>query len=794
MARPPKPKAASRPRLPDWLDRAALIVVLATVCARAMMQETSRDETSTVVTRLQGAAGPQHGAGPTVSLVFDGLILAAATACAAASSLGGRRRRVPLGVIALGLMLAAAMLSLAHASNLRVALTESANRIAAVMVLLVVARTVRRWWEVRIVLAAIGATGVAFAAFAINQVYVEQPDTLEWIEQQKARAIEEGRFREDDPTLRMLEARARSGEAAGFFVHSNIAGGLLASVALATLALGAAKLRVGGKPLRAFFGVVAIGAAALMAYGVRLSSSRAAIAAGLVMTTAWLVGIVLWDRRPAWRMGLSRRRKGLLIAGWVALAGMLGCVAAVGLTRGSLPTLSLAYRWQYWTGAARVIAGHPILGIGAGHFDRHYVRHKPVEWPEEVRDPHNILVTTLTEWGPLGLAGLLTLWAGVSWGLVRPGPDAERLADMPARAPPTEPPGRFMPWLALFAGVALIARTIASPAELWLLWALPSALIASIALAALVLDSDQTHRLEDDPLPLVGGLGAALLVAVAHNMVSFSMVYPGSACVFYALGGLALAVRGIRNDAAQPQEDAPARDVARTNTAGMVLSTVALVAVVMYWPVFVTPAYSAGRWLDKARASRTVDAAINAYTQAIAADPLDPVPPSEAARWAVAGVRQGDPALAERLVPFAVRAAETAVIRDRGDNRHYRLLSSAYLVRYGATNDPNDVDRAADAIRSAVARYPELPDLRADLGEVLALQGRVRDDRNRMTEALDQLRMVLELEQRRPADEIRRMASEDVDRVLSRIERIASELATTTQPTTPRGTSAPARP
>lgn len=798
MARPPKPKPITRPRLPDWLDRAALIVVLLTVCARAMMQERSEDETLSIVSRLQGAVSPQHGPGPTLSLVFDGLILASATCCAVAGSLGGRRRRVPAGLIALGLMIAAATLSLTNASNLRLALTESANRIAAVMVLLVIARTVRRWWEVRLVLAAIGATAAAFAVFAVNQVYVEQPDTLKWIEQQKAQAIQEGRFREDDPTLRLLEARARSGEAGGFFVHSNIAGGYLAVVALATLALGAAKLRVGGKPLRGFFGAVGIGIALLLAFAVWLASSRAAIAAGVLMSVVWLVGALLWDRWPAWRKWVTHRRKALLIAGWVTFAAALGGVAAIGLTRGSLPTLSLAYRWQYWTGAARVIAQHPLLGIGAGNFDRHYVRYKPIEWPEEVRDPHNVLITTLTEWGPIGLAGLLMLWGGVSWGFVRTGPERDVLSDKADRAPPTQPPGRLFLWLALFACVALAARTLASPAELWVIWALPPTMIAAVAFTALALDSNQMHRFEDDPLPLLGGIGAAVLIAVIHNMISFAMIYPGSACTFYALAGLGLAVRGMRDENATAREAAPPSQAGRSNTVGMVLSTIALAVLVMYWPVFVTPVRSAGEWLAEARSARSVDAVMKAYTHAIAADPLDASAPSEAARWAIAGAQQGKPELAKRLAPFAVEAAETAAIRDRGDNQHYRTLSSAYLVRFRVSHDPNDLDRAAEAARAAVTLYPELPDLRADLGEVLALQGRVRNDPSHTREALEQMQRALALEDRRPASEIRRMAEADRQHIALRIADLTAELAkadgTTTATTTTRSATGPAAP
>ncbi|NIA21908.1 MAG: hypothetical protein GWP05_08110 [Anaerolineaceae bacterium] len=65
---------------------------------------------------------------------------------------------------------------------------------------------------------------------------------------------------------------------------------------------------------------------------------------------------------------------------------------------------SLRFRWDYWQGAWGVIREHPLWGVGAENFGSHYPAHKLAYAPEEVKDPHNILVRS---WVELGLAGLL---------------------------------------------------------------------------------------------------------------------------------------------------------------------------------------------------------------------------------------------------------------------------------------------------------------------------------------------------------------------------------------------------
>ena len=109
-----------------------------------------------------------------------------------------------------------------------------------------------------------------------------------------------------------------------------------------------------------------------------------------------------WARR--WIAGHRWQTVGVVFAG---IAVIVSGVLTYGLIRHTLPTRDLRFRWQYWTGAARIIRRHPLLGVGLYNFGYYYTTYKPRGAPEDVQDPHNPFVCLAAETG-LPAAGL---WA-----------------------------------------------------------------------------------------------------------------------------------------------------------------------------------------------------------------------------------------------------------------------------------------------------------------------------------------------------------------------------------------------
>jgi O-antigen ligase len=124
----------------------------------------------------------------------------------------------------------------------------------------------------------------------------------------------------------------------------------------------------------------ALAAGAPLGLALWLSGSRAAVVAALV-------GLAVTAALPR-----GRRAAGLAALAVTASLG-IGAWAAGN---------SLRAREPIWSVAGRAAAEHPVLGIGAGGFDRVWWRERPVR--RGARDAHSLYLETLAELGPLGVA------------------------------------------------------------------------------------------------------------------------------------------------------------------------------------------------------------------------------------------------------------------------------------------------------------------------------------------------------------------------------------------------------
>jgi hypothetical protein len=154
---------------------------------------------------------------------------------------------------------------------------------------------------------------------------------------------------------------------------------------------------------------------------------RLAIAIALIAVAAAFVPVALERAGARFGVNAAARRRLLLVA-----AVLLAALLAAGLVRvggpqgavrrayhafnapaplvgqdasGRLFSLSGSNRSEYWRVAWREWKDNPVLGGGAGSFQRFWLRHRGNDLP--VRDAHSLYLETLAELGPLGLALLL---------------------------------------------------------------------------------------------------------------------------------------------------------------------------------------------------------------------------------------------------------------------------------------------------------------------------------------------------------------------------------------------------
>ena len=83
--------------------------------------------------------------------------------------------------------------------------------------------------------------------------------------------------------------------------------------------------------------------------------------------------------------------------------------AGSGDLEGRLLSASGNGRSEYWRVAGRMVRDEPLLGAGAGQFERYWLERRPTSF--YARDAHNLYLETLAELGPLGLLLLVATLA-----------------------------------------------------------------------------------------------------------------------------------------------------------------------------------------------------------------------------------------------------------------------------------------------------------------------------------------------------------------------------------------------
>ena len=204
----------------------------------------------------------------------------------------------------------------------------------------------------------------------------------------------------DGASLTLFEKRLRdSREPIGLFALANTLGGFLAVGLLLSIGL----VRIDAlrrSDLRWPFWVW-IAMTLVISWCLLLTKSR----------TAWIgffAGLAFGIVQAGYLRLTSRRILGLFAVVVVLAVSVWGLIQAGGLDRQVLTEApkSLQYRLQYWQATLRLLADHPIWGVGPGQFRNLYLQYKLPEASEEIADPHNLLLDVAANGGLIGLFGL----------------------------------------------------------------------------------------------------------------------------------------------------------------------------------------------------------------------------------------------------------------------------------------------------------------------------------------------------------------------------------------------------
>ncbi|NLF30387.1 MAG: O-antigen ligase family protein [Planctomycetes bacterium] len=690
----------------DRLATVLLVLLLALAAGRTMLNEptfhrSGMEEAGT----FAGVSVDQQMVTPVKLLRAASAvaILALAAVWAAAVALRPDRRPCRAGAFGAGLVVLAACLTASAllASDRREALLAAVEQVSLLTAGWLTIQWVSTRWRQRLVFVVLVALATALGIKGVYQVFVEVPEQVAAFEADPASYL--GRLAPGSPEAAMLEIRLREPTAKGFWSLANIYGSAMVLLMLPAAAMAIDKGRRAlrdwqtmprphGRAAQVEIPLPVAAAAASTAAAVPavaawwLTGSIGAIASGLAAGLAAVALYVL--RRPA-----AAHRRGLVTASAIAFVLATAGAIAFGAARGGLPMRTLQVRWEYWTGSMAMLGGRPLLGVGPGNFPDAYLPHRPLGAEEAVKNPHNVIVHVLAEYGILGGGLYLVLLA---WALIALTGRGRRDGPWLAAAPDRRP------WWALVAavGAGAMAWRIGATAYPGALVLLVDNFLPALALGAGLAAAAATGRTEDEaPPPIDPSLPIAAACGVGgfalHNLSDFALFKPAAGMVFWIAAGALIA--GTRRRS-RPLGSAAAAAVA----AGLVAATIMTAAYA------VAPVWRAQRHvLDAARAYTRNDlpAAAEALRRAVAADPADANPAGD-----LANVYLVQAQVAPQPQPALQRAADAAAeaARRHGESvvfARQAFETTAYLYR-------------PDLLTGAWLNPP--PDPRAALDETLA--------------------------------------------------------------------------
>ncbi len=305
----------------------------------------------------------------------------------------------------------AALISGLVASNKRTAITNFVTLLAPILMVILLIQILDSWPKIKLLLVVIAASGVVSAYlcteqfFSINQVMIDQyekaPETI-----LEPLGIQPGTLNH-----MLFEHRLYSKDVRGFFTTGNSAGSFAILTLFAALALFIDKFK-NRKFLSSYRHLIASGIAlAAILFGLCLTGSKGAI-------TALFIAVFCFIALFYFGSWLKKHKIAVLTFCLLFFFAVVCMAVMYGLAHNRLPGgNSMLVRWQYWHASAKMYADHFLAGVGPGNFTNFYSRYKPAEALETVADPHNYILSVLTQYGPLGLVGFLAFIAIPLWRL-----------------------------------------------------------------------------------------------------------------------------------------------------------------------------------------------------------------------------------------------------------------------------------------------------------------------------------------------------------------------------------------
>jgi hypothetical protein len=624
--------------------------------------------------------------------------------------------------IGLCLFCLAAVIASFAASNRRTAITDSICLITPVLTAILLVQILDSYDKIKLVLTVIAALGVVCAYQCAVQLLVGNRAVIEQYEQAPQTILEPFGIQPGSIQQFLFEHRLYSRDVKGFFTTGNSAGAfaILASFAAIALFIDRLKNRC-SQPSPQLPLVTCGGALVFIVFGLIITRSKGAISAFLIAAVVFVAFLYFGN----W---LKLHKRSVLLVCLLLFVVTACGVAAYGSAYGRLPGgNSMFVRWQYWYASAQMYADHALTGVGPGNFAHFYTHYKPAAATESVSNPHNILLSILTQYGPLGLVGFLALFFIPLW---------KFFPQRPVLSPQLQSQPDFMSFapafLIIISAVLLLIRPLiiffaaddTFGVTIYTIFTLYVTPVIAFAVGFWLLTAGARTPVTSYQLPTAytaAALFCAVLGLFLHGLIDFAIFEPP---VFTALCTIIACFI-----AANFQQSCRVEFIMKSSLPVKIISIAA--GLLLIWGYFnyalLPVAKTTIRIQQVVRQEQQLgERAHQLLYQAAEADLLDPTAMSLNGKLYLRRYRE-----TPNPRPDQLRKAEVcflvAVARDKADFKNYEKLGDI-LVLLANSSQPQEktglLNNALDYFLSAVECYPGSGDLRIKLAEVAEQLGK----------------------------------------------------------------------
>ncbi|MHC4646570.1 MAG: O-antigen ligase family protein [Planctomycetota bacterium] len=617
--------------------------------------------------------------------------------------------------IGLCLFVAGAVLAGFAASNKRAAVTDFVTLLAPALMAVLLVQILDSPSKIKLTLSVVAALGVASAYECAFQLFVSNNALIAQYESEPGSILGPLGITPQSFARWQFEHRLYSKDIKGFFSTGNSAGSFALLAAFAALALVADTFRNRKSDTQGsgslLFGGIAFAAIIL---GLAITHSKGAIAAAL------MAAAMLWVyvRFNSW---LKTHKRIILTVCVLAIIAGGFVVIGYGISHSPLPGgNSMLVRWQYWRASARMYADHALTGVGGGNFVDFYPHYKDRAALETVSDPHNFILALLTQYGPLGLAGFLTMILIPMWRAVFSQSEycQDRIWSM---GPHDRKMAIVLP--IVISLVLLIIRPMVMPAlpreaagvMIYAIFILYAAPVVTFALGFWLLMAN-----EITPIRTGSHVTAILLCAIigllAHNLIDFAIFEPGVYTAFWVIAACMIASDLTRQ--ARPRIlPTPPR------FAEVLVTLAALLSVWAYFSFALIPAVRTTAAIEQARQAffyGSFEQAHELLDRAADDDPLEPAALEMNGRLYLQQykeMRETELGLLEKAAACFLAAIE----RNEADFKNFELLTEAYLLHAERSNPQEKaawLNKAFESATAAAELYGGCGRLRVELGRI----------------------------------------------------------------------------